>query len=111
MAEQEEDSHPSASLLANDPQSDLHCASHKPLQIPGPLPHDILQLDVQVLLSHTLVHEEPPQPTPHVRKHPILQLEPPQVETGDHPTDDPSHDESEHTSAQLKSQLEPHELE
>ena len=63
MAEQEEDIHPSASLAANDPQPVPHCASHKPLQLPGPLPHDILQLDVQVLLSHTPEHVPPPQPT------------------------------------------------
>ena len=78
MAEQEEDSHPSASLAANDPQPDPHCASHIPLQEPGPLPHDMLQLDVQVLLSHTPEHPDPPQPIEQDLVHPILQL-PPQV--------------------------------
>ena len=76
MAEQEEDIHPSALLAANDPQPVPHCTSHKFLQLPGPRPHDILQLDVQVLLSHTPEQVEPPQPIPHVRKHPILQLRP-----------------------------------
>ena len=78
MAEQEEDIHPSASLAANDPQPVLHCASHEPLQVLGPLPHDMLQLDVQVLLSHTPEHPDPPQPTEQDLVHPILQL-PPQV--------------------------------
>ena len=58
MAEQEEDMHPSASQAANDPQPVPHCASHKLVQLLGPLPHDILQLDVQVLLSHTPEHPE-----------------------------------------------------
>ena len=80
MAEQEEVSHPSASLAANVPQPDLHCASHKFLQLLGPKPHDILQLDVQVLPSHTPEHAElPPQPIEQDLVHPTLQLEPPQV--------------------------------
>ena len=58
----------------------------------------MLQLDVQVLLSHTPEHPELPQPTPHDLVHPL------------------THDDvvqlcGEAGRPEISSQLEPHELE
>jgi len=64
VAEQEEDEHPTIPTAANDPHPVAHCLSHIFSQLLGPLPHDILHLDVQVLSSHTPEHPEYPHPTP-----------------------------------------------
>ena len=53
MAEQEEDEHSTKPTAANDPHPVPHCLSHVLSQLPGPLPQDILHLDVHDLVSHT----------------------------------------------------------